>query len=112
MTNPTAPAFGAPGSKIAETDHGLILARLAQPTFGSLVLVCKEAVQVFLDVSLAAFADLRIAGAEARRSLKDRVDDEKIKALMPMMVDNNVRFHGLSRAFYGWPACASARSAA
>jgi hypothetical protein len=95
MTNPTAPAFGCPGSRIAETDHRLILAYSKQPTFGSLVLVCKEAVQALLDVSLAVFADLRVAGA--RRSLEDRVDDEKIKALTPMMVDNDVCFHGLSR---------------
>ncbi len=51
MTNPTALAFGYPGSKIAETDHWLILVRPKQPTFGSLVLVCKETVRAFSEVS-------------------------------------------------------------
>ena len=70
MTNPTALAFGYPGSKIAETDHWLILLRPKQPTFGSLVLVCKEAVQAFSEVSPAAFADLQVAVAGIERLLK------------------------------------------
>jgi diadenosine tetraphosphate (Ap4A) HIT family hydrolase len=116
MTNPTALAFGYPGSKIAETDHWLILLRPKQPTFGSLVLVCKEAVQAFSDVSPAAFADLQVAVAGIERLLKAQVDYEKINYLMLMMVDKDVHFHVLPRyagtrehdgqAFpdAGWPA--------
>ena len=97
MTNPTALAFGYPGSKIAETDHWLILVRPKQPTFGSLVLVCKEAVQAFSDVSPQAFADLQVAVGGIERLLKAQVDYEKINYLMLMMVDKDVHFHVLPR---------------
>ncbi len=116
MTNPTALAFGYPGSKIAETDHWLILVRPKQPTFGSLVLVCKETVRAFSEVSPAAFADLQVAVAGIERLLKAQVDYEKINYLMLMMVDKDVHFHVLpryegARAYEGqsfpdagWPA--------
>ena len=123
MTNPTALAFGYPGSKIAETDHWLILLRPKQPTFGSLVLVCKEAVQAFSEVSPAAFADLQVAVAGIERLLKAQVGYEKINYLMLMMVDKDVHFHVLPRyagareyedqAFLdaGWPAAPALGSA-
>ena len=97
MTNSTARAFGYPGSRIAETDHWLILVRPKQPTFGSLVLVCKEPVQAFSDVSPAAFADLQAAVVGIERLLKAAVDYEKINYLMLMMVDKDVHFHVLPR---------------
>jgi diadenosine tetraphosphate (Ap4A) HIT family hydrolase len=97
MTNPTALAFGYPGSKVAETDHWLILVRPKQPTFGSLVLVCKEAVLAFSEVSPTAFADLQIAIAGIERLLKAQVGYEKINYLMLMMVDKDVHFHVVPR---------------
>lgn len=123
MTNPTALAFGYPGSKIAETDHWLILLRPKQLTFGSLVLVCKEAVQAFSEVSPAAFADLQVAVAGIERLLKGQVDYEKINYLMLMMVDKDVHFHvvpryagareheGLTFPDAGWPAAPALGSA-
>ena len=123
MTNPTALAFGYPRSKIAETDHWLILLRPKQPTFGSLVLVCKEAVQAFSEVSPAAFADLQLAVAGIERLLKGQVDYEKINYLMLMMVDKDVHFHvvpryagvreheGLTFPDAGWPAAPALGSA-
>lgn len=123
MTNPTALAFGYPGSKIAETDHWLILVRPKQPTFGSLVLVCKETVQAFSEVSPAAFADLQLAVAGIERLLKSQVDYEKINYLMLMMVDRDVHFHvlpryagarehdGVSFPDAGWPAAPALGSA-
>lgn len=123
MTNPTALAFGYPGSKIAETDYWMILLRPKQPTFGSLVLVCKEAVQAFSEVSPAAFADLQVAVAGIERLLKAQVDYEKINYLMLMMVDKDVHFHVLPRydgvrehegqSFpdTGWPAAPALGSA-
>lgn len=97
MTNPTALAFGYPGSKVAETDYWLILVRPKQPTFGSLVLVCKEAVQAFSQVSPAAFADLQVAVSGVERLLKAQVGYEKINYLMLMMVDKDVHFHVVPR---------------
>lgn len=116
MINPTALAFGYPASLVAETEHWLILVRPKQPTFGSLVLVCKEAVQAFSDVSPAAFGDLQVAVAGIERLLKSQVDYEKINYLMLMMVDKDVHFHvlpryadarehdGVSFPDAGWPA--------
>lgn len=116
MTNPTALAFGYPSSKVAETDSWLILVRPKQPTFGSLVLVCKEPVQAFSELSPAAFADLQVAVAGIERLLKAEVDYEKINYLMLMMVDKDVHFHvlpryegvreddGVSFPDAGWPA--------
>jgi diadenosine tetraphosphate (Ap4A) HIT family hydrolase len=123
MTNPTALAFGYPGSKIAETDHWLILLRPKQPTFGSLVLVCKETVQAFSELSPAAFADLQVAVTGIERLLKAQVDYEKINYLMLMMVDKDVHFHvlpryagvreheGVSFPDAGWPAAPALGSA-
>jgi diadenosine tetraphosphate (Ap4A) HIT family hydrolase len=123
MTNPTALAFGYPGSKIAETDHWLILLRPKQPTFGSLVLVCKETVQAFSELSPAAFADLQVAVTGIERLLKAQVDYEKINYLMLMMVDKDVHFHVLPRYAgvrehegvtfpdAGWPAAPALGSA-
>lgn len=123
MTNPTALAFGYPGSKIAETDYWMILLRPKQPTFGSLVLVCKEAVQAFSEVSPAAFADLQVAVTGIERLLKAQVDYEKINYLMLMMVDKDVHFHvlpryagvreheGLTFPDIGWPAAPALGSA-
>ena len=116
MTNPTALAFGYPASMVAETEHWLVLVRPKQPTFGSLVLVCKEAAQAFSDVSPAAFADLQVAVTRIERLLKSQVDYEKINYLMLMMVDKDVHFHvlpryagareheGVSFPDAGWPA--------
>lgn len=123
MTNPTALAFGYPASLVAETEHWLILVRPKQPTFGSLVLVCKEAVQAFSDVSPAAFADLQVVVAGIERLLKSQVDYEKINYLMLMMVDKDVHFHvlpryadtrehdGVSFPDAGWPAAPALGSA-
>ena len=123
MTNPTALAFGYPASLVAETEHWLILVRPKQPTFGSLVLLCKEAVQAFSDVSPAAFADLQVAVAGIERLLKSQVDYEKINYLMLMMVDKDVHFHvlpryadtrehdGVSFPDAGWPAAPALGSA-
>ena len=115
MSNQTAINFGFPRTMVAETSHWLVLVRPKQPTFGSLVLVCKEPVQAFSDVSPEAFADLQLAIKGIERLLTDKVRYEKINYLMLMMVDPHVHFHvlpryegdrgaeGLTVADAGWP---------
>ena len=49
MTNPTARKFGYPHTLVAETAHWLVLVRPQQPTFGALVLVCKDEATAFSD---------------------------------------------------------------
>jgi diadenosine tetraphosphate (Ap4A) HIT family hydrolase len=116
MTNPTARNFGYPHTLVAQTDYWLVLIRPKQPTYGSLVLICKESANAFSQLSPQAFADLRVAVAGIERVLGQVVAYEKINYLMLMMVDPDVHFHvipryagtrehdGLAFADAGWPA--------
>ncbi len=116
MTNATAASFGYPDTKVAETRCWMVLARPKQPTFGSLVLICKEEAQAFSDISAEAFADLQVAVAGIEAMLRKVVAYEKINYLMLMMVDRDVHFHvipryagervheGVSFPDAGWPA--------
>ena len=116
MTNATAVSFGYPDTKVAETRCWLVLVRPKQPTFGSLVLICKEETQAFSDLSAEAFADLQNAVAGIEAMLRRLVSYEKINYLMLMMVDRDVHFHvipryagervheGVSFPDTGWPA--------
>lgn len=97
MTNPTAHKFGYPRSLVAETASWLVLVRPQQPTFGSLVLVCKEPAQAFSDISAAAFADLQVVVKGAEQVLKGLVQYARINYLMLMMVDHDVHFHVIPR---------------
>ena len=116
MTNATAVSFGFPDTKVAETRCWMVLVRPKQPTFGSLVLICKEEAQAFSDLSADAFTDLKVAVAGVEAMLRRVVDYEKINYLMLMMVDRDVHFHvipryagervheGVSFPDAGWPA--------
>jgi diadenosine tetraphosphate (Ap4A) HIT family hydrolase len=97
MTNATAQNFGYPRSLVAETEHWLVLLRPKQPTLGSLVLICKEPVQAFSDVSPEAFADLQVAVQGIEGLLRRNVAYAKINYLMLMMVDRDVHFHVIPR---------------
>lgn len=95
--NPTALKFGYPQTLVVESDHWLLLLRPKQVTLGSLVLVCKEPVQAFGDVSAAAFGGLQTMIAGTERLLKDQVGYQRINYLMLMMVDPDVHFHVIPR---------------
>ena len=97
MSNATALKFGYPHTLVAESTHWWILARPRQPTLGSLVLVCKQAVTAFGDVSAAGFTDLGTVIAQAEKTLKGFVAYERINYLMLMMVDPDVHFHVIPR---------------
>ena len=97
MTNPTARNFGYPHTLVAQTDYWLVLVRPKQPTYGSLVLICKESATAFAQLSGPAFADLAIAVAGIERVLGQVVAYEKINYLMLMMVDPDVHFHVIPR---------------
>ena len=58
MANATLRKFGYPATTVAETAHWAVLVRPEQPTLGSLVLICREAVTAFGAASPEAFADL------------------------------------------------------
>jgi diadenosine tetraphosphate (Ap4A) HIT family hydrolase len=97
VTNPTAQKFGYPKTKVAETEHWLVLVRPQQPTYGALVLVCKEDAKAFSELSPAAFADLKQAVDGIEALLRHTVAYERLNYLMLMMVDPDVHFHVIPR---------------
>jgi diadenosine tetraphosphate (Ap4A) HIT family hydrolase len=97
MTNATAVSFGFPDTQVAETSHWLVLVRPKQPTFGALVLICKDEAQAFSEISPAAFADLGNAVGAIETTLRRLVGYQKINYLMLMMVDRDVHFHVIPR---------------
>lgn len=113
--SPTAAKFGYPASCIAETPEWLLLLRPQQLTLGSLVLICREPVTAFGDVSAAALAALNPLIKNIERLLAGMVSYQRINYLMLMMVDPDVHFHvipryegersfqGVAIADAGWP---------
>lgn len=97
MANPTETKFGDPETRIAQTSSWTVLLRPKQVTLGSLVLVCREPVKAFADLSPEAFADLRGVVRRIESSLKELVAYERINYLMLMMVDPDVHFHVIPR---------------
>jgi diadenosine tetraphosphate (Ap4A) HIT family hydrolase len=97
MTNATLYKFGYPDSAIADGTCWAVLLRPAQVTLGSLVLVCKEPVQAFSELSQQSFSELRELTGRIERSLKRAFAFDKINYLMLMMVDPDVHFHVIPR---------------
>lgn len=97
MPNATELKFGDPDNRIAQGAHWTVLLRPRQPTFGSLVLVCREPVRSFSEVSAAGFADLQRMVQGIETTLRQVVGYERINYLMLMMVDPDVHFHVIPR---------------
>ena len=97
MTNATALSFGFPATQIAETAAWRVLVRPKQPTFGALVLICKDEATAFSEISAEAFADLQVAVQAIEHMLQKTVKYNKINYLMLMMVDPDVHFHVIPR---------------
>lgn len=74
-----------------------MLLRPEQPTLGSLVLICKERVHHYADISAAAMSEQKKIIGEIETVLKHRFDYSKINYLMLMMVDPAVHFHIIPR---------------
>ena len=115
MSNATEIKFGDPAQRVAQTDCWTVLLRPKQPTLGSLVLVCREPVRAFADVSAQGFAEMRQIIGLIEATLRDVVVYERINYLMLMMVDPDVHMHvipryqatrsfaGVEFADAGWP---------
>lgn len=95
--SPTARKFGYPQTLIAETQDWLVLLRPQQVTLGSLVLLCREPVTAFSDVSPRALEGLHPVLKNTEDLLQDLVCYQKINYLMLMMVDPDVHFHVFPR---------------
>lgn len=97
MANPTEIKFGDPTTRIAQTERWTVLLRPKQPTLGSLVLVCREPVRAFSDVSAHGFAELQGVVRAAETLLREAIAYDRINYLMLMMVDPDVHFHVIPR---------------
>ncbi|MCT2398572.1 HIT family protein [Novosphingobium mangrovi (ex Huang et al. 2023)] len=95
--NETMEKFGYPATLVAEFEHWVVLARAAQPTLGSLVLVAKSDATAFSDLPVEAHAELKQVTTAIEGALGKAVDYARINYLMLMMVDPNVHFHVLPR---------------
>ena len=95
--NTTISKFGYPSSLLHEYRSWVVLLRPAQPTLGSLVLVCKEDATSLGSVSSAAYAELSTATADLERALREAFDFRRINYLALMMVDPHVHFHVIPR---------------
>ena len=115
MSNATEIKFGDPARRVAQTDCWTVLLRPRQPTFGSLVLVCREPVRSFAEVSAQGYAEMRQLVGLIEATLREVVAYERINYLMLMMVDPDVHMHvspryqaarsfaGVEFADAGWP---------
>ncbi len=97
MANATETKFGDPTTRLAQTDCWTVLLRPKQPTLGSLVLICREPVRAFADVSPQAYAEMRAVVRRIEATLHEVVAYERINFLMLMMVDPDVHFHVIPR---------------
>lgn len=97
LISATASKFGYPQSCVAETPDWLVLLRPHQVTLGSLVLICRENVTSFGDVSAGALGRLHPVLNNIERMLRDLAGYQKINYLMLMMVDPDVHFHVFPR---------------
>ncbi|NUZ05230.1 HIT family protein [Piscinibacter koreensis] len=97
MANATETKFGDPAMRLAQGERWTVLLRPKQPTLGSLVLVCREPVRAFSDVSVEGFAEMRAMVRRIEATLREVVGYERINYLMLMMVDPDVHLHVIPR---------------
>lgn len=95
--NETMLNFGHPETVIAETDQWVVQLRPKQATLGSLVLVSREPVMAFGDITKEGFSALKPAISTIEAVLKRFVNYQKINYLMLMMIDKDVHFHVIPR---------------
>lgn len=97
MPNTTLKKFGYPESLIHSYKYWHVLLRPAQPTLGSLVLICKESVTQYSAISIEAAAEQALIIKDIESTLSKRFNYSKINYQMLMMVDPAVHFHIIPR---------------
>ncbi len=95
--NATMKKFGYPETLIKDYRHWVVLLRPQQATLGSLVLICKDEVDTFSEISSEAFSELKEVTTAIECHLESCFSYDKINYLMLMMVDRDVHFHVLPR---------------
>ena len=89
--------FGAPETCVREYANWQVLLRPAQVTLGALVLVAREPVTAFSQLSEAGFTELAGITRDIDAVLSHLFQYDKLNYLMLMMVDPHVHFHVLPR---------------
>ena len=97
MPTATLKKFAYPESLVKTYQHWHVLLRPAQPTLGSLVLICKESVTKYSEISVAAMTEKHRVISDIESVLSKRFGYSKINYLMLMMVDPAVHFHVIPR---------------
>ena len=97
MLNATISKFGYPESLIKSYNYWHVLLRPGQVTLGSLILICKEDVFQYADISEEALKEQKQVVSHIESVLKKRFNFSKINYLMLMMVDPVVHFHVIPR---------------
>ena len=95
--NDTLKKFGYPNTLIKEYSNWCLLLRTEQITLGSLVLICKDDVEKFSEISSQAFKEYGKIINDIESSLYKIFQYDKINYLMLMMVDPDVHFHIIPR---------------
>ena len=113
--NTTFEKFGGKENLIKEYNHWCVLLRPDQVTLGSLILLAKDKVTNFSELSSNSFREYETVIKEIEYTLHSIFQYNKINYCMYMMVDPDVHFHVFpryeaNREFggfifkdYGWP---------
>ena len=97
MPNATLKKFGYPESLIKTYQYWHVLLRPTQPTIASLILICKENVTRYSEISESAILEKHQVISDIESVLSKRFGYSKINYLMLMMVDPAVHFHVIPR---------------
>jgi glycerol-3-phosphate cytidylyltransferase len=89
--------FGFPNSLIKEYKNWFLLLRPKQVTLGALILVCKEDVFKYSEISKESTDEFPVIIKEVENFLSRVFSYDKINYLMLMMVDNIVHYHIIPR---------------
>ena len=95
--NDTMLKFGAPETSIHTYSTWSVLLRPAQVTLGALVLIAREPVTAFSQLSQAGFTELAQVAHDIDTVLSHLFHYDKLNYLMLMMVDPHVHFHVIPR---------------
>jgi diadenosine tetraphosphate (Ap4A) HIT family hydrolase len=97
MLAATLKKFGYPETLVKEYKNWILLCRKKQVTLSSLILICKDEVTSFAEISSKSFSELHLIIKEVENNLGELFQYNKINYLMLMMVDPEVHFHIIPR---------------
>jgi diadenosine tetraphosphate (Ap4A) HIT family hydrolase len=118
----TLEKFGYPKNLLYSSQYWHILLRPQQTTIGAMILICREEVTSYAEISESAIIDQHRMIQKIEPVLSKQFQQNKINYLMLMMVDPEVHFHCVPRyngsrqwlgneyEDAGWPALPDLRS--